>query len=43
MESEFLANIVLPDGGTVGQWLAPQVDEVYATGKMSPMLRAGIS
>ena len=33
LESEFLANIVLPDGGTVGQWPAPQVDEAYATGK----------
>ena len=27
LESEFLANIVLTDGGAVGQWLAPQVDE----------------
>ena len=41
--NELLANIVLPDGGTVGQWLAPQVDEAYATGRMSPMLGAGIS
>ena len=40
LESEFLANIVLPDGGTVGQWLAPQVDEAYATGRMPPMLGA---
>ena len=23
LESEFLANVVLPDGGTVGQWPAP--------------------
>ena len=23
LESEFLANILLPDGGTVGQWLSP--------------------
>ena len=41
LESEFLANIVLPDGGTVGQWLAPQVDEAYSTGRMPPMLGAG--
>ena len=33
-----LVNIVLPDGGTVGQRLAPQVDEAYATGRMPPML-----
>ena len=38
LESEFLANIVLPDGGTVGQWLASQIDEAYATGRMPPML-----
>ena len=41
LESEFLANIVVPDGGTVGQWLAPQVEEAYATGRMPPMLEAG--
>ena len=40
LESEFLANVVLPDGGTVGQWLAHQVEEAYATGKMSRMLGA---
>ena len=40
LESEFLANIVLPDGGTVGQWLAPQVEESYATIRMPPMLQA---
>lgn len=40
-ESEFLANIVLPDGGTVGQWLVPQVNEAYATGRMPPMLGQG--
>ena len=43
LESEFLANIVLPDGVTVGQLLAPQVDEAYATGRMPPMLRAAPS
>ncbi len=40
-ESEFLANLVLPDGGTVGEWLSPQIDEAYATGRMPPMLAAG--
>ena len=43
LESEFLANIVLPDRGTVGQWLAPQVDEAYATGRMPPTLAKGRS
>ena len=32
LESEFLANIMLPYGGTVRQWLAPQIDEDYVTG-----------
>ena len=41
LESEFLANIVLPDGVTVGQWLAPQVDEAYTMGRMPAMLEAG--
>ena len=43
LESEFLANIVLPDGGTMGQWLSPQVDEAYATGRMPSMLAEGRS
>ncbi|MCY4416791.1 MAG: hypothetical protein OXE87_10850 [Chloroflexi bacterium] len=38
LESEFLANLVLPDGGTVGEWLAPQIAEAYGTGRMPPML-----
>ena len=41
LESEFLANILLPDGGTIGEWLALQVDEAYATGRMPPMLCVG--
>ena len=32
LESEFLANIVLPGGGTVGQWLATQAEEACASG-----------
>lgn len=41
LESEFLANLVLPDGETVGNWVAPQIDEAYATGRMPPMLPSG--
>lgn len=37
-EQEFLAHIVLPDGATVGQWVAPQLAEVYETKKMPPLL-----
>ena len=41
LENEFLANILLPDGGTVGEWLAPQIDEAYGTGRMPAMLELG--
>lgn len=39
-ENEFLAQIVLPDGVTVGDWIGPRLTEVYALGRM-PMLPAG--
>lgn len=37
-EDEFLANILLPTGETVGEWIRPQVADSYLTGKMPPML-----
>lgn len=37
-DDEFLAHIVLPDGQTVGQWMAPQIEVAYQTGDMPPML-----
>lgn len=40
-ESEFLANIVLANGKTVGKWLLPQLDDHYSKGKMPPLLPAG--
>lgn len=43
-EEEFLSNILLPSGQTVGQWMIPQVDQAYVTGHMPallPMLTAG--
>ena len=48
LESEFLANLVLPDGGTIdggtiGEWLAPQIAEAYGTGRMPPMLGAAVA
>jgi hypothetical protein len=43
LESEFMANILLPDGGTIGEWLAPQIDEAYGTGRMPPMLGAVVA
>jgi hypothetical protein len=37
-EEEFLANIVLPDGSTVGQWARPQIAIAYRSGDMPKML-----
>jgi hypothetical protein len=37
-EEEFLAHIVLPNSMTVGQWMLPQVAEVYERGDMPAML-----
>lgn len=37
-ESEFMANIVLPDGTTAGDFMLPQIAEVYKNGTMPPML-----
>lgn len=38
VEEEFLAHIMLPDGSTVGQWVAPQLAEVYGRGEMPALL-----
>jgi hypothetical protein len=40
-EDEFLANTVLPNGSTVGQWAKPQLDAAYETGSMPKLLGAG--
>jgi hypothetical protein len=39
-EHEFMAQIVLPDGGTVGDWMAPQIEQAYQTGLMPSALPA---
>lgn len=41
VEDEFLAQTVLPDNTTVGQWAKTQVDQVYLDGKMPPLMIAG--
>ena len=33
-EAEFLANTMLPDGQTVGDWIEPQMQKAYADGVM---------
>lgn len=40
-EQEFMANILLPDGETVGEWISPQLDQIYLNGKMPPLLGSG--
>jgi hypothetical protein len=41
-EDEFLAYTMLPGGATVGQWLTPQLDEVYRRGDLSSVLPLGL-
>lgn len=38
LEVEFLAHISLPDGGTVAEFMLPQVQVAYETGKMPGLL-----
>jgi hypothetical protein len=38
VEREFLADIVMPDGRSFGEWAHPQVDKMYKGGKMPPLL-----
>jgi hypothetical protein len=37
-ENAFMAHIVLPGGGTVGEVMKPQIEHAYQTGKMPPLL-----
>lgn len=37
-EDEFMANIVLPNGSTVSQFMLPQIHEAYESGSMPKML-----
>lgn len=37
-EDEFMANIVLPNGSTVSQFMLPQILEAYESGKMPKLL-----
>jgi len=42
-DDEFMAHIVLPDGSTVGDFMKPQIEQVYLTGQMPPLLPASVS
>ncbi len=41
LEAAFLADVLLPDGRTVGEWLGPQLDTAYATREMPALLPGG--
>ena len=41
-ETEFLGNIVLPDGGTVIEWLSPQIEEAYKSGLMPERMQLAL-
>lgn len=38
IEREFFYDIVLPDGKTVGEFMATQIETAYKTGEMPPLL-----
>jgi hypothetical protein len=37
-EQEFLYDMVLPNNQTVGEYISPQIDQAYLTGKLPPLL-----
>jgi len=43
VDREFLADISLPDGQTVGEWLKPGIEAAYVGGHMPPLLGMGNS
>ncbi len=40
-EEEFMANIVLPNNQTVGEYVLPQVNQCYLTNQLTPMIDFG--
>lgn len=40
VEREFLADIVMQDGSSFGDWASPQIEDMYSSGKMPPLLGA---
>lgn len=37
-DQAFLSHIALPDGQTIGEWIEPQVEETYRSGRMPSMI-----
>ncbi len=40
-DEAFMGQIILPSGGTVAEWMVPQIEQAYTTGQMPPLLGAG--
>ena len=40
-EDEFLSRLMLPDGTTVREWMVPQIDAAYQTGRMPALMPGG--
>ena len=40
VEREFLSDMVMANGETVGQWVKPQLAEMYSNGRMPALLPA---
>lgn len=38
IEQEFMSDTVMADGRTVNDWIQPQLEQMYVTGKMPPLL-----
>jgi hypothetical protein len=38
LEQEFLANLVLPSGATIGEWAGPQLEGIYERGNLPALL-----
>ena len=38
IEQEFREDMLLPNGQTVGEYMGPQIEQAYITGKMPPLL-----
>lgn len=41
LEREFLADVILPDGRTTGEWLQPQIAAAYKDGAMPALMPGG--
>ena len=40
-EDAFMAQLVLPSGQTMGEWVEPQIRQIYDGGQMPPLLLGG--